>query len=761
VLLPDHADPALYYILPSRPRLAVDDAGEPDFSLVQYLGEANGGVRAGAFLTLATELSVPGETLNRLAVELRHSEQSGGAELRGARPRLVPVPFDGGSVELIALGESSAPPGDDAPSRIRFLGSGKPSLGADNRAAFQLLLEAFEAELVERALESADLPVIVVYHMHFTALRPSFHVKVQADWRRVYRSLANMANVNAYYVAADAESMVRRALEESGIDVDTTVFGTGDEARQGAESARRQLVDWVLERFFAPISDPKVTKEQQIAATVSGAVDDVLWSLTRTLIPGARYRLRHMDEEQLRFLSANVNETVAERREVTPQGTIGDLFERLRLDDQGKVRPDWPMRKERLVTRVDIGGFPRLEVELSVETGRFQPDGLSQVIVEVARSLTPAGEPVDVRAFVFRGETERQTYAANLLGVAPSERFQPYWYRVEVHFDPAGPFGARPPVRSEWRSARAARLVVEPRMLYTVREVEVHVSPLFSFSQFPAVTVELRVAEAGAPSRESRIVLTSDRPSGLWRFPAQGATAPYEYRLTYHREPAAGGNIVTPWRTGADSWLTVPDPLPMKRTLNIFPVLPWDRILYGFVQIRYRDDENGVRFEEQIDLSPSAPFIRRDYPIAEQGHRRLSYRLTLLLTNGELLEGSWRETEDERLVLDEGLVRRRLVRVQWIGGTLEQHRLSEVRITLEALDPGGGPPRAQAEIRVRPHNQRDAAPSFEYLLGDPPATRVRCRALFIDLNGFTYWTPWKETEGDLIVVHLGTRSVTG
>ncbi|CAA9411446.1 hypothetical protein AVDCRST_MAG94-6452 [uncultured Leptolyngbya sp.] len=331
-LLPDHTDPGLFYLLPSAPRLANSADARPAFSLVQYLGGDAGNQRiAGGILSLTTELTVPEEVLPRLQERLK-AKLSGDA---AANIRLVPVLFDAGTVELVALGERSAAAEGSLASagsfELQILGSGKPSLGGNNVASFQLLLDPNTAELVEKCIELPDMPILVIYRLTFAGLRPSFQVNVQADWRKVYKSLQNRANVNVYFVAADADVLIKDVLEENNIKIDTAVFGTDESARSAAERARKQLIDWVLEHLFTPIVDPAATPN-----AIGQVIDDTVWSLTRAVIPGVGYRLRVVDDEQLRLLSAQMNEMVAERREVLPQATLGSCLHRYQIDKQGR-----------------------------------------------------------------------------------------------------------------------------------------------------------------------------------------------------------------------------------------------------------------------------------------------------------------------------------------------------------------------------------------------------------------------------------------
>lgn len=748
-LLPDHADPGLFYALPPAPRLSAVD-GRPAFSLLQYLGRGAGAAKLeGGILTLTTELETPPEMLASLPERLRD-------RLGEAAPpelRVTPVLFDDGVVELIALGQSSAPGAATpaGPFTVRFLGSGKPSLSGVNQASFQLMLDAAAAELVEAALEATDLPLIAVYRMGFAGLRPSFSIDIQADWSKLYRSLQNKADVNVYYVAANVDSMVSSALEENTITIDTTVFGVGEQAQARAERARKMLIDWVLERMFKPMVDPA----RAAANAVGEVVQDTVWSLARSVLPGVSYRLRMLEDAQLRVFAARMREAVAERREVIPQGTLGGMLHGLRVDAQGGPRPDWPALRDSMVRRVSLDGFPRIEIKVAVED-RFASDGLSEVRVELARRR-PDDSMSDQRTLVFRSAAEREDYIVNLLGRVESGFAAPYDYRAETVFDPAGPFGPHDPVVSAWRTGSATELFVEPREAYAVREVAVNVAPIFSFAEYPAVTVELRYTADGAPAQSARLQLNEQRPSDTWRF-RSFAAAPqlYEYRVTYHRPATGGGDIAVDWRAETDDWLTVPDPHPIKRPLNLIVNLPWPEILAAFVQLRYDDGRDGLHIDEQIDLAPELRLIRRDFPIADDSRRAISYRLTLLLTDGQLLEGSWRETDDERLILDRRLVERRRVGVRTVGGGLSDNRLSEVSVQLEVRDPETNQLREQTELALGPD---EAAPSWEYLLGDPPAQTLHYSALFVDRNGFAQRTTQRTTRADLLIVDLRNKTI--
>lgn len=763
-LLPDHADSNLFYAIPPAPQLAVSAAGSPELSLLQFLGGSSAQRLEGALLTLALELSLSNDTLNELARKL--SDKTGGR----APPRIVPVLFDEGVVELVALGTASAAPAADSeserlvaagkpPFSVRILGSGKPSLDATNRSSFQLVLDASAAELLEHAIDTADVPIIALYRMGLSGLRPSFEIDVKANFEKLYRGLQNKFNLNVYYVSVDADVKLSDALEEAGIRIDTTVFGAGTSAQAAAARARQQLVDWIYARLFVSMVDPNAAT----ANAIGQVIDDTVTSLVRAVQPGLSYKLRAVQEHELRTMSARMNESVAERREIVPQGTLGGVLQRFRLQRDGSPNPGWAALRTRLIQKVNLDGFPRIEVRLGVED-RFASDGVSRVDVEMSRVDT-SGVRSHQRSFSFRSAAEQETFVVNLLGVADPRLEAPYEYRYSVHFDPAHALGAHAPVSSGWTLGRAGRLTVEPRSpsTYSLARVRVMTAPTFSFSRFPHVTVEFRVGDENAIDfRSARLELGATRQEGEWLYRSFGAAdPPYRFRTTFHGPPERPQAVQSEWLESRDDLLSLQDPLPHKRPVTLLVALPWDQLRLAFVELHYEDPVNDVVYDEQIDLDPQTLRVRRDIPIAEHGPRTLSYRLTLWPIRGPLMAGSWRDTEDDRLVLDSTSVTNRVVRVRTLGGSLSDNALSQVDLRLHTREPDGLAVRDQISLSISEATGVHSFPPWEFLIGDPPVREVHFDATFVDRNGFTDTTPTSKTLSDAIIVNLRTRSAFG
>lgn len=720
-LLPDHATEQLRYVVPSTPQLRLKPNGHVDFSLVQYLGGGAGDQKVeGGLLTFSAELTTDLEAI-RAQIEDEFE--------------LQPVLFDQGAVELIALGTSSLEDSAaDRPFDLRVLGSGKPTLDVHNRVSFQLLLDAAGAELVEKLLDAPDLPLVLIYRLQLSGLRPSYNITIDADWEKVYSHLSHRLKANAYYVAADVEVAVEKALEANDISIDITVFGSSEADRTAAAAARQQLLDWVMERMFEPL----FSTEPDLAETVVDTVDDLLFSLVRTVVPGVSYRLRSLTQTQIRHFNIRLDETVAERREIVPQGTLGGLFRRFQVDPQGHPNPDWPALRASLVQKVNLNGFPRLEVAVGVED-RFASDGVARVEVELRQPHQQS-----MRAFTFRTATERHPYIVNLLGIA-NPLDLPYEYRATIHFDPTHAFGPHGAVQTAWQTGRSSQLFIEPRLAYRVESIQVAPLPTFQFQQFAAIVVDLSYGDQVA-----RLTFQEATPQ-IWQFRHFETEQPiYQFTVTYLRPEAAdAGDITLPTRESTAEILSLPEPAPDKRNLQILVNLPLEGVHVAFLELRYTDEANGIAFDEHINLLDNSRFIRKIYDIADGGPQEIDYRLTLF-TNQGLVEGEWRTTPDTRLVVDASLLENRLVTVRAVGGTLAENRLKTVRIHLQQRSPEGT---VRAERQVV-WDGETAPEEWEFGLGDPPVKTIHVQAMFVDQNGFARRLPWQPSTASHLIVHL-------
>lgn len=746
----DHSDPSVFHILPAAPRLAIGADGLPALSLSRYLGDgADGGALAGGFLNLTATLSVPAASRGRLRDDM---------SARMGRPvRLVDALFDEGRVELVLLGRPSAPGdggtdtgGAAAPFDLTILGSGMPSLAGANTAAFQVALDPRAAAFLDQAIGLPGLPALVIYRHVLTGLQPAFSLRIRGDWSRFYRELQDRLKANLWYVRADLETAVKEARTAADITVDSTVMDGA--AAADAQAAERQVLDWITGTFFAPAHG---TTPAAAAGPLDGLADSVV-SLVDALMPGAAWTLKSLRSDEVRRIEARIDQTMARRRDLVFQETIGGALTALRQDETGAERADWPATRARLVSGVNIAAIPRREVTLGL-ADRFSSDGLTAVEIEIGLADPATGAPEAPRSFVFHDAAARHLFAVNLLGADPSRLTDPYLYRLRVHFDPAGPFGAQPAATGPWTQGRAGLLLADPRVdgPYRLRSTRIAAAPGFPFAQFPRVLVETLRREAdGREDQRALHVLTADAPEARWTFRGHGTDPDvYSMQVTYDRPAAEGGPLQRDREDSTDLLVTLPDPLPHRRRATFFLNLPWAEIAVAFLELRYEDPAHALRIDDRIDLTRDTAFVERVYAVADPAVRRLAYRMTAFLPGRGLVQGDWHESDETTFVVGREIFEQRLIRFRAVGLPPLARGLSQLVLTARAEGTNGAVLH-ETRIEVPPDATAPALRDWTFPRAGTDGARLRIRADWRDVNGFPGGTGWQDAGRDLVVFNL-------
>src|SRR5882724_3442032 len=138
-VFPDHADPTQFWYLPAPVTLAkMPGSDEPQFLLIEYAPDvASSGVKGVGFLNVTLALMLSDDTREDIMGQIRDQFPNAGGS-----PKLTPVPFDEGTVQIVMLDMqgsggtmSSAPPGTFVAVE-KILGAVSPSLYGDNDALF-------------------------------------------------------------------------------------------------------------------------------------------------------------------------------------------------------------------------------------------------------------------------------------------------------------------------------------------------------------------------------------------------------------------------------------------------------------------------------------------------------------------------------------------------------------------------------------------------------------------------------------------------
>ena len=252
----DHADPDLFWYLPAPVDLADKPDGSKAFSFIKYKdGARSGGARGGGFLMFETSLKVDETTQRAIRAALRSQSRD---------PQLQMVPFDEGTVECVALnlqgggGTSAAPAPPGTFNAVEdILGTSVPSLFGDNRALFSLTLSQEGATILEQALAQQAAPIGVIYKLKFTALRPSLHVRITADLKRVYDEFSAGLSASIKWVSVSLEAAFQKLQQDGVIQIKVLSFTDDADVKEQEKWALNFFRDNLLADWFQPSLSPR------------------------------------------------------------------------------------------------------------------------------------------------------------------------------------------------------------------------------------------------------------------------------------------------------------------------------------------------------------------------------------------------------------------------------------------------------------------------------------------------------------------------
>ena len=273
----DHADPNQFWYLPAPVSLAERD-GVPQFTLIRFRpAVASAGVEGGGFLMMEVEL--------RLDPEVERQIRQAVSRFSEGTPRLTPVPFDDGTVQVMALnlqgsgGTNAAPAAPGTFVAVEsILGATRPSLGGNNTAVFSLTLSQEGSIILDQAFREGATPVGVIYDLKYTALRPSLDVTIKANFKRVYDSLKFSVDLTAggplggvpVFLEAGIDMAFEKLKQDGVISVEVHNFSNAADEAEKEKWALDFFKQNLLQQWFQPTLAP-VTFDRRPIAPGGGA----------------------------------------------------------------------------------------------------------------------------------------------------------------------------------------------------------------------------------------------------------------------------------------------------------------------------------------------------------------------------------------------------------------------------------------------------------------------------------------------------------
>jgi hypothetical protein len=753
-LLPDHADPLLWYRLPMMPRLntSKDASGAdmPAIQLIEYVGAAG----AGGFIDFDVNIGLEPDV--EQSVKQKLQQQAHLSDL----PKLSQVPFVDGSVRLLILGTDTGAPatpqsggsGATTPATapasgsprfvIKAEGAAKPSLIGDNQATFSVQLDQYGATILEQALkeDAVILPMAVIYALDFVALRPAFNVHLHIDWDRVQTYMDQTFHAGILFFSSDIEKEIDKLIENRVITIDVDTFVTDSDGGKSVSEERDRAVsevyDMIKDTFFqSSLPPPTPGKPDDWDRAVGTYKSISQFALTGGASNMAAFSRKEVDlsHTDKKKLDVNISERTSVQRTIYPQGHLSSVLSAVKKTG---------VSLDRFILKVDLDNpwFQRRHVNV-VSHADFDSDAIDSIDVDLTYqgevksvSLTKASPKaaVEWNSKLEGGQMVRPvtwTMTVNFTGVDTSQR------PTQLISQPATEIGDS--------------LGVNPRgALYSIATVPIRADSL-PWDRYPSVEFAGRYDDDdGKVHLQASAVLTSQSTELNWPlFMSNPSKRSFSYRLSYAL--ASGGVSTTPWLTTDGGKIDVVDPFPAKSTLMVIPALDWTTVNQALVHVSYPDADNPVVQKNYIFSSANSAAQTFVADRQDPTQTSITYEARIIARNGGVWTVPRSVTTDSFLTIQSGMKGHQLVTVQTEKVDFASTRVTEVDVQLRYADAKNNLTAAASyKLAAQTDVQRFA---FEYL---DPSVNPEFRADIQLDNGQTKSLDWSPVSGGAVVISL-------
>src|SRR5262245_65002080 len=278
----DHADPDQFWYLASRVALDKRPDGSAAFSLLKWKPAAvEAGVKGGGYLMFQTVVKLPDATRSKIMGRISSLSPRGDV-------RLAPVPIETGTVRCLALnlegggGTTATDPPPGAFNAVtKILGATKPSLSGNETAAVSLVLDQEGAIILQKAFEQGTTPVGAIYELEYSGLTPDLHVKITADFERIYSHFSASLEAQIYWVRAGIDAGFEKLVQDGAIKIEVIDF----EGATDREAKEKWALDFFKDELLSKWFEPSLDLGQLKGATQPEGLDAVLERLKK-LQPG-------------------------------------------------------------------------------------------------------------------------------------------------------------------------------------------------------------------------------------------------------------------------------------------------------------------------------------------------------------------------------------------------------------------------------------------------------------------------------------------
>ncbi|MDG5975412.1 hypothetical protein H010_09141 [Hydrogenophaga taeniospiralis CCUG 15921] len=738
-VFPDHADPEQWYYMPTAPHLTTrrDSAlgvDIPQFMLLGFRGDAGNG----GFLNFDCNVGASQAQIDDLAREIANAEN-----LRNA-PRIAPIPLEGGTVRLMMLGKDSAAPAPTGtpatPAGPQFVlkmdHSANPSLYGDNQAAFSVQLDQDGFTVMQQVLDGEILPIAVVYSLEFLGLRPAYNIRLKVDWDRVQKHMDESFSASILVFSTEIGKAVDELIDKRAIVLESDTFvAEGDDTKgiiDRRDAALAQVRSMITEAFFN-VSLPPWTPEKKpdweramdaVGRFATAQSAQAAGGPAAGLMPSFSYKRMDYTRMDKKALNVNFSERVAVKKHIHPQGHLQSLFKTLR---DGRVPMDHFVKQVSL----DNEWFKKRKLRVTARND-LAADDIASINVRAAYGDKPQNALLTPAALETKFEWFSQIDAGKPLRDVAME-YEVTFKNVDTTKRPAR-------LKSPPWTVDIDNVEIVPRDLYSLITVPV-MAENFPWERYSSVEVQLRYADdAHEIAQHDTLRLTKEAPSANWKmFVLDPDKTTFEvkkvFRAIDHRDVEHG------WQACDETQVTVRNPFPTRRVVQVVPSVDWTQVQEAFVDFRYEDPANNVLVEESMSFTEGTSSKAFAVDLRNPALKSVFYRISLQYKDSRFVELPESMTNATRIAIKTDTKGHRIVTVR-APSAFERRHLRKATVSLRFEDFAGG--LSFADEMVFENGQSSGEFEYDYL--DPARMRFEYSVRWLFENGLNKVTDWTASD---------------
>jgi hypothetical protein len=521
------------------------------------------------------------------------------------------------------------------------------------------------------------------------------------------------------------------------LEVDT--FVTEGDDTSGVIGRRDQAVtsvqDMITETFFKPSIEPMPRQDGTSSGVeTAGRIIRMIGSGGMSENKLFSYNRSDVTRIDRKRLDVNMSERTAVKRTIYPQGHLSGLFRVLR---------DGGVDLQRFVLSVDTDDpwFSKRKVHV-ISRADFANDSVTSLNV----TLDYANEPKNLILDAAHPEGDVEWASVVESGVMRREVKR----RYRVNFKDAD--GTERPIALDSPEAvvTVENLEIVPRELYTIVQVPI-LSLSFPWDRYTHVEVQTRYEDAENRIKQGdSFILDKDHPETLLRlFVRNPERTRFSYKVIYrgvnHRD------VERPFTETDEERIVLRDPFPSARDLTIVPAFDWTKVDRAFVDVSYRDDENGILQEQSFEFNEAVK-VTQTFRVALQNPQKriINFRVTVIGKTGELTEIPTSSTLERRITVRGDMKGHRIITFRAENADFAAAQVRDITVQARYVDEPNGLSFADAFLLRAPGDTSTF--EYDYVSGGPEGFEHQVSRRFT--NGLARETAWMPSSADEVVIRV-------